>query len=105
MILAAPYEKCRLMPPAFVKPYVKRNKDDMADAEAICEAVTRPNMRFVAVKTAAQQSVLMLHRCRALLVRQRTMLANAIRAHLAEFGIHDAARDSYFADGPECAEK
>ncbi|RWF86823.1 MAG: IS110 family transposase [Mesorhizobium sp.] len=77
----------RLMPPAYVKPYVKRNKNDMADAEAICEAVTRPNMRFVAVKTAAQQSVLMLHRCRALLVRQRTMLANAIRAHLAEFGI------------------
>ncbi|BAB54465.1 transposase (plasmid) [Mesorhizobium japonicum MAFF 303099] len=71
-----------------VRPYVlPRNKNDMADAEAICEAVTRPNMRFVAVKTAAQQSVLMLHRCRALLVRQRTMLANAIRAHLAEFGI------------------
>ncbi|CDX45351.1 transposase [Mesorhizobium sp. ORS 3359] len=77
----------RLMPPAYVKPYVKRNKNDIADAEAICEAVTRPNMRFVAVKTAAQQSVLMLHRCRVLLVRQRTMLANAIRAHLAEFGI------------------
>jgi transposase len=77
----------RLMPPAYVKPYVKRNKNDMADAEAICEAVTRPDMRFVAVKTAAQQSVLMLHRCRALLVWQRTMLANAIRAHLAEFGI------------------
>ncbi|MGG6892356.1 IS110 family transposase [Rhizobium sp. BR 315] len=77
----------RLMPPAYVKPYVKRNKNDMADAEAICEAVMRPNMRFVAVKTAAQQSVLMLHRCRALLVRQRTMLANAIRAHLAELGI------------------
>lgn len=75
------------MPPAYVKPYVKRNKNDMADAEAICEAVRRPNMRFVAVKTTAQQSVLMLHRCRALLVRQRTMLANAIRAHLAEFGI------------------
>jgi Transposase len=77
----------RRMPPAYVKPYVKRNKNDMADAEAICEAVMRPNMRFVAVKTAAQQSVLMLHRCRALLVRQRTMLANAIRAHLAELGI------------------
>lgn len=77
----------RLMPPAYVKPYVKRNKNDMADAEAICEAVMRPNMRFVAVKTAAQQSVLMLHRCRALLVRQRTMLANAVRAHLAELGI------------------
>jgi transposase len=61
--------------------------NDMADAEAICEAVMRPNMRFVAVKTAPQQSVLMLHCCRALLVRQRTMLANAIRAHLAELGI------------------
>ena len=77
----------RLMPPAYIKPYVKRNKSDMADAEAICEAVTRPTMRFVAVKSTEQQSVLMLHRTRALLVRQRTMLANAIRAHLAEFGI------------------
>jgi transposase len=77
----------RLMPPAYVKPYVKRNKNDMADAEAICEAVTRPNMRFVAIKSAEQQSILMLHRARALLVRQRTMLANAVRAHLAEFGI------------------
>ena len=78
--------KVRLMPPAYVKAYVKRNKNDMADAEAICEAVTRPTMRFVAVKSAEQQSVLMLHRTRALLVRQRTMLANAVRAHLAEFG-------------------
>jgi transposase len=77
----------RLMPPAYVKPYVKRNKNDMADAEAICEAVTRPSMRFVPVKTAEQQSVLMLHRARSLLVRQRTMLANAIRGHLAELGI------------------
>lgn len=77
----------RLMPPAYVKPYVKRNKNDTADAEAICEAVTRPTMRFVAVKSAEQQSVLMLHRSRALLVRQRTMLVNAVRAHLAEFGI------------------
>jgi transposase len=77
----------RLMPPAYVKPYLKRNKNDMADAEAICEAVRRPTMRFVAVKSAEQQSVLMLHRTRALLVRQRTMLANAMRAHLAEFGI------------------
>src|SRR5690554_2845545 len=72
----------RLMPPAYVKPYVKRNKKGMADAEAICEAVTMPNMRFVAVRTVTQQSILMLHRCRALLVRQRTMLANAIRTHL-----------------------
>ncbi len=74
----------RLMPPRYVKPYVKRNKNDAADAAAICEAVTRPTMRFVAVKTAEQQSVLMLHRSRALLVRQRTMLVNAIRARMAE---------------------
>ena len=77
----------RLMPPRYVKPYVKRNKHDAADAEAICEAVTRPTMRFVPVKTVDQQSVLMLHRTRHLLVRQRTTLINAIRAHLAEFGI------------------
>ena len=77
----------RLMPPRYVKPYVKRNKNDMADAEAICEAVTRPTMRFVEIKTADQQSVLMLHRTRHLFVRQRTMLINALRAHLAEFGI------------------
>jgi transposase len=75
------------MPPAYVKPYVKRSKNDVADAEAICEAVSRPTMRFVPVKTAEQQSILMLHRTRNLLVRQRTMLANAIRSHLAEFGI------------------
>ncbi len=77
----------KLMPPRYVKPYVKRNKNDAADAEAICEAVMRPNMRFVAVKTPEQQSVLMLHRTRQLFVRQRTTLINAIRAHLAEFGI------------------
>jgi len=77
----------RLMPPHYVKPYVKRNKNDAADAAAICEAVTRPTMRFVAVKSTEQQSVLMLHRTRELLVRQRTMLINAIRAHMAEFGI------------------
>ena len=77
----------RLMPPRYVKPYVKRNKNDMADAEAICEAVTRPTMRFVEIKTPEQQSVLMLHRTRHLFVRQRTMLINALRAHLAEFGI------------------
>ena len=77
----------KLMPPAYVKPYVKRGKNDAADAEAICEAVGRPNMRFVPVKSTDQQAVLMLHRTRALLVRQRTMLANALRAHLAEFGI------------------
>jgi len=77
----------RLMPPRYVKPYVKRNKNDAADAEAICEAVTRPTMRFVAVKSAEQQSVLMLHRTRELMVRQRTMLVNALRAHMAEFGV------------------
>src|SRR3954452_16872752 len=77
----------RLMPPAYVKPYVKRGKTDAADAEAIAEAVTRPTMRFVAVKTAEQQAVLMLHKGRDLLVRQRTMLINALRGHLAEFGI------------------
>jgi transposase len=77
----------KLMPPAYVKAYVKRGKTDAADAEAICEAVTRPSMRFVPVKSAEQQSVLMLHRMRALLIRQRTMLVNALRGHLAEFGI------------------
>ena len=77
----------RLMPPRYVKPYVKRNKNDAADAEAICEAVTRPTMRFVPIKSPDQQSVLMVHRTRHLFVRQRTSLINAIRAHLAEFGI------------------
>jgi transposase len=77
----------RLMPPAYVKPYVKRGKTDIADAEAIAEAATRPTMRFVAVKTADQQAALMLHKVRDLLVRQRTMLINALRGHLAEFGI------------------
>ena len=77
----------KLMPPHYVKPYVKRSKNDAADAAAICEAVTRPTMRFVSVKSMEQQSVLMLHRTRELLVRQRTMLINAIRAHMAEFGI------------------
>jgi transposase len=77
----------RLMPPAYVKPYVKRQKNDAADAEAICEAVTRANMRFVATKTPEQQSCLMLHRTRHLFIRQQTAVINAIRAHLAEFGI------------------
>ena len=77
----------RLMPPAYVKPYVKRQKNDMADAEAICEAVTRANMRFVPIKTPEQQSGLVLHRTRHLLIRQQTAVINAIRAHLAEFGI------------------
>jgi transposase len=77
----------RLMPPQYVKAYVKRNKNDAADAEAICEAVRRPSMRFVPVKTVEQQSALLMHRGRELLVRQRTMLANALRGHLAEFGL------------------
>jgi transposase len=75
------------MPPAYVKPYVKRQKNDATDAEAICEAVTRANMRFVETKTPEQQSCLMLHRTRHLFVRQQTSVINAIRAHLAEFGI------------------
>ncbi|MGB6324598.1 MAG: IS110 family transposase, partial [Methylocella sp.] len=83
--LSALGHEVKLMPPAYVKAYVKRNKNGAADAEAICEAVTRPSMRFVPVKDVAQQSVLMLHRARNLLVRQRTMLVNALRAHLAEF--------------------
>lgn len=77
----------RLMPPAYVKPYVKRGKTDAADAEAICEAVARPTMRFVAVKSVDQQAALMLHKTRDLLVRQRTALINALRAHLSEYGI------------------
>src|SRR5476651_352941 len=77
----------RLMPPAYVKPYVKRQKNDAADAEAICEAVTRANMRFVATKTPEQQSCLMLHRTRHLFIRQQTSVINVIRAHLAELGI------------------
>jgi transposase len=77
----------RLMPPAYVKPYVKRQKNDAADAEAICEAVTRANMRFVETKTPEQQSGLVLHRTRHLFIRQQTAVINAIRAHLAEFGV------------------
>ncbi|MGJ0622227.1 MAG: IS110 family transposase [Methylocystis sp.] len=85
--LEARGHQVRLMPPAYVKAYVKRNKNDAADAEAICEAVTRPTMRFVAVKSANAQSILMLHRARHLLVRQRTAQVSALRAHLAEYGI------------------
>jgi transposase len=77
----------RLIPPAYVKPYVKRGKTDAADAEAIAEAVTRPTMRFVAVKSAEQQGVLMLHKMRDLLTRQRTALINALRGHMAELGL------------------
>lgn len=77
----------RLMPPSYVKPYVKRQKNDMADAEAICEAVTRPTMRFVPVKSTEQQSVMVLHRTRSILIRQRIQISNAIRSHMAEFGM------------------
>jgi transposase len=77
----------RLMPPAYVKPYVKRQKNDITDAEAICEAVTRPNMRFVPTKAVEQQSCLMLHRARHLFIRQQTAVINSIRAYLAEFGV------------------
>jgi transposase len=75
------------MPPAYVKPYVKRQKNDATDAEAICEAVSRTNMRFVETKIPEQQSCLMLHRTRQLFIRQQTSVINAIRAHMAEFGI------------------
>ena len=77
----------KLMPAQYVKPYVKRGKNDAADAEAICEAVTRPTMRFVAVKSPEQQSLMMLHRVRLMLNRQRTQISNAIRAHISEFGV------------------
>ena len=77
----------RLMPPAYVKPYVKRGKTDASDAEAICEAVSRPTMRYVAIKSSEQQAALAMHRTRDLLVKQRTQLVNMIRGLLAEFGI------------------
>src|SRR5215510_10877297 len=77
----------RLMPPSYVKPYVKRQKNDTADAEAICEAVTRPTMRFVEVKSPEQQSILVVHGVRVMLMRQRIQLSNAIRGHMAEFGV------------------
>jgi len=103
----------RLMPASYVKPYIKRGKNDEVDAEAICEAVTRPTMRFVEVKSVEQQSGLMLHRTRELLVKQRTMLVNALRGQLAEFGLvapkgtwsipalHDLARGSSEAVLPD----
>jgi transposase len=80
----------RLIPPIYVKPYVKRGKSDAIDAEAICEAVTRPTMRFVAIKTVEQQSLLSVHRARSLLVRQRTQLINGLRGMVAEFGVYIA---------------
>jgi len=88
----------RLMPPSYVKAYLKRSKNDANDAAAICEAVTRPSMRFVPTKTEQQQSGLMLHRSRQLLVRQRTMLSNAIRGHMAELGIISAKGRNGTAD-------
>jgi len=88
----------RLMPPSYVKAYLKRSKNDANDAAAICEAVTRPSMRFVPTKSEQQQSGLMLHRSRQLLVRQRTMLSNAIRGHMAELGIISAKGRNGTAD-------
>lgn len=89
--LGALGHQVKLMPAQYVKPYVKRGKNDAADAEAICEAVTRPTMRFVAIKSPEQQSAMMLHRVRLVLCRQRTQLSNAIRAHMGEFGVVAAA--------------
>jgi transposase len=86
-VIGALGHEVRLLPPSYVKPYVKRGKTDAADAEAICEAAARPSMREVPVKSAEQQALLMLHRVRDLLVRQRTALLNAVRGHMAEFGI------------------
>lgn len=77
----------RLMPPTYVKPYVRRQKNDAADAAAICEAVTRPSMRFVKVRSIDNQAVLMHHKVREMLVRQRTQILNGLRGHLAEIGI------------------
>jgi transposase len=85
--IAAFGHEVRLIPPAYVKAYVRRNKTDAADAAAICEAVSRPGMRFVAVKTPERQAVMSMHKARALLVTQRLRLTNAIRAHLAEYGV------------------
>jgi transposase len=85
--LAGLGHEVRLMPPQYVKPYLKTNKHDAADAEAICEAVTRPTMRFVSVKTVERQGLCQLHRVRQLLLKQKVMHVNALRGHLAEFGI------------------
>ncbi len=108
--LIAPGHDVRIMPAAYVKPYVKRGKTDAADAEAICEAVTRPTMRFVPVKSAARQGALVDHKTRDFLVRQQTQLVNTIRAHLAEFGLvcarglHNADRLlALIAEAPEAA--
>lgn len=86
-LIPARGHEVRLMPPAYVKPFVRRGKTDAPDAEAICEAISRPRMRFVPVKSEQQQAALLHHRARDLLVRQRTMLINELRGHFAEFGI------------------
>lgn len=96
--IAALGHEVRLLPPTYVKAYVKRGKTDAADAEAICEAVTRPNMHFVPIKTPEQQAALMMHRSRELLVGQRTALVNALRGHLAELGIVTAKGIHRIAD-------
>ena len=108
--LAGLGHEVRLMPPAYVKPYVKRGKTDANDAEAICEAVTRPTMRFVAIKSPEQQAALSLHRTRNLLVKQRTQLVNMVRGLLAEFGVetprglhHALALASRLVDGEAAA--
>src|SRR5205085_1585360 len=88
--IAALGHAVRMMPPAYVKPYVKRNKTDVADAEAICEAVARPTIRFVPVKTAEQQAASMILRTREMLTRQRSQTANALRAHMAEWALSPA---------------
>ncbi len=85
--LAASGHDVRIIPPSYVKPYVRRGKNDAADAEAICEAVGRPNMRFVPVKSEDQQAALMQHKARELLIRQQNMLVNALRSHMAEMGL------------------
>tara|TARA_R110000787_G_scaffold73456_5_gene163725 strand:+ start:17916 stop:19040 length:1125 start_codon:yes stop_codon:yes gene_type:complete len=87
-----------LIPPQYVKPFVKTNKNDACDAEAICEALLRPTMHFAPIKSAEQQSVLVLHQARELLVRQRTMLINALRGHCAEFGLISAQGASKVTD-------
>jgi len=85
--LVALGHEVKIMPPSYVKAYVRRGKNDAVDAEAICEAVTRPNMRFVPIKSEDQQAALMLHKTRELLVRQQNMLINALRSHMAELGM------------------
>ena len=92
----------RLMPPQYVKSYVKTNKHDPADAEACCEAVQRPNMRFVPVKSEAQQATLMLHRVREQLLGQRTATINALRGHMTEFGVVAAQRNAGMRDLLAC---